>query len=279
MARKKKKKLKMPPLSALDSCVYYLGMALCVILGLSLSLFVTLLTKRIGLSDPEVIAVDERATVLLGIFPYIAFLLLLLCPICTAYSRRIPIFGKKGIQYGPPKYPKVYPIFMKDKPPVWVSDRKKESRKTFTVFYCLLVILCLLPTPAGVFGRSCLMENGDVAVYNFLNREIQRYHTGDIQELCFYPADMHPRSRGFSYDLNAKLTMENGKTFYFDAADFRGSRNSEPASWLVYMLDMKDRVSPDRIIYKDPHLLPEVADTFNLSSEEIELMKQLFDIS
>lgn len=279
MAKKKKKKLKMPPLSALDSCIYYLGMALCVILGLSLSLFVTLLTKRIGLSDPEVIAVDERATVLLGIFPYIAFLLLLLCPLCTAYSKCIPIFGKKGIQYGPPKYPKVYPLFMKEKPPVWVSERKKESRKTFTVFYVILVILCLLPTPAGVFGRSCLMENGDVAVYNFLNREIQRYHTVDIQELCFYAADMHTRSRGYSYDLNAKLTMENGKTFYFDAADFRSFRNSEPASWLLYMLDLKDRVSPERITYKDPHLLSEVADTFNLSSEEIELMEQLFGIS
>ena len=277
MARKKKKKLKMPPLSALDSCIYYLGMALCVILGLSLSLFVTLLTKRIGLADPDVIAVDERATVLLGIFPYIAFLLLLLCPLGTAYSKRMPIFGKKGIQYGPPKYPKVYPLFMREKPPVWVSDRKKESRKTFAIFYVLLVILCLLPIPAGVFGRSCLMENGDVAVYNFLNQEKDRYHVGDIKELCFYPADLHPRSRGYSYDLNAKITMTDGKTFYFDAADFRNSRNSDPASWLLYMLDMKEKVIPERITYKDSHLLSEVADTYNLTTEEAKLMDQLFD--
>lgn len=276
MAKKKKKKLKMPPLSALDSCIYYSGMALCIFLGLSLSLFVTLLIKRIGLSDPEVIAVDERATVLLGIFPYIAFLGLLMAPLCTAFSNRRPIFGKKGIQYGPPKYPKVYPLFMKDKPPVWVSDRKKESRKTFTVFYIILLILCLLPTPAGVFGRSCLMENGDVAVYNFLNLETQRYHTGDIKELCFYPADMHPRSKG--YDLNAILTMEDGKTFYFDATDFRSSRNSEPASWLLYMLDLKDRVAPERVTYKDTHLLPRVVDSCKLTPEEIDLMDQLFDL-
>ena len=279
MAKKKKKKLKMPPLSALDSCIYYLGMFRCIVLGLSLSLFVTLLTKRIGFSDPEVIAVTHRATVLLGIFPYIAFLGLLMAPLCTAFSKRKPIFGKKGIQYGPPKYPKVYPIFMKDKPPVWVSERKKEDRKLLTGLYVLALVIFLLPAPAGVFGRSCLMENGDIAVYNVFNRETERYHTGDIQELCFYPADMHPRSKGYNYDLNAKITMTDGKTFFFESADFRDFRNSEPASWLLYMLDLKGRVAPERVTFKDAHLLSRVAETYNLTPEEATLMDQLFHLT
>lgn len=135
MARKAKKKIhQMPPLSFVDKLIYWTVMALQVVFFLALMFGALLLREKIAFSDETVVAASEHISLWWMIVPSFS-LLIVVIPWGRWYQDRRPLFGRRNFKYGPPAWPRVYPLFMKNKPPVWVSERKKKEKNELLLFY------------------------------------------------------------------------------------------------------------------------------------------------
>ena len=119
----------MPPLSFLDKLIYWTIFLLLAAAYLLLLFGPIYLRDRIAFSEETVLAAEDHVSSLWMIVPGMTFFLMTFLLWNQPYQDRKPIFGLKNFKYGPPAWPKVYPLFMKNKPYVWVSERKKKERK------------------------------------------------------------------------------------------------------------------------------------------------------
>ena len=129
----------MPPLSFVDKLIYWTVLALLCVAYFCLLFGPLYLRHIIAFSDTTVIAAEDHVSLMWLIVPWMTFFLMTFILWLQPYQDRKPIFGRRNFKYGPPAWPKVYPLFMKNKPYVWVSERKKKERKQIAVI--LLVVL------------------------------------------------------------------------------------------------------------------------------------------
>lgn len=139
MATKAKKKVnRMPPLSALDRMIYGGLFLLITAINLAVMILPFFIWYRKAFQDPSVAAASMSAGIIWGVFSFCVFLGVSYGLWGMAVQKQQPIFGKRNFKYGPPAWPKVYPLFMKNKPYVWVSKRALQQRRRNAVILLLL---------------------------------------------------------------------------------------------------------------------------------------------
>lgn len=103
------------------------------------------------------------------------------------YQKRFPIFGRNDINYGPPAYPRIYPLLMKNKPAYWISPKKIARKKKLSVILpCVLVctlVFSLAIYPRSLYGRYELLSNGSVLEYDTRNQISDEYHLSQIESV------------------------------------------------------------------------------------------------
>ena len=292
--RKAKQKKRMPPLSLLDRAIYLVLMLLAIILDFGILFLNFYLRKRVAFSVPNVLAASENSGLLWSLIPAIVLMLVAFIWSSYHYEERKPIFGKRGIKYGPPQYPSVYPVFMKNKPPVWVSENQKKSRKLGRNALLILIAVSLLPFPLSLSGRDSLQTDGSIVEYGVFNQEKEHYERDAVKEVEF---SLIPDTRSGHYGTDwgwiirlmlrlelpeyavcVTIKTDEGDQFVFRSGDFRDWGEGEYTDWLEDMLYLKSLYPPERIVCADLHLLDYAASDDDLSQKERELLYTLFAV-
>lgn len=279
MARKAKKRLhKMPPLSFADKLIYWSIFLLLGAAYLILLLGPLYLRRRIALSDAAVIASDDHASIFwLGV-PWMTFFLMTFILWLQPYQDRRPIFGLKNFKYGPPAWPKVYPLFLKNKPYVWVSERKKKERKQIAVILLMILLVSFIPFPWSLFGRDCLIYDGSIVEFNMFNSQTREFRSGDIAdiEIETYRYSSGKYSKTTHWGVRMVFKTDGGIKYIFEDRDFRNPPDSQIRYWLEAMLAVKQRYDPGIVHYDGLEDLERVIADRNLNQEEIQKLYQLF---
>lgn len=277
MARKAKKKMhKMPPLSFVDKLIYWSIFAVLCAAYVALMFGPLQLRYEIAFSDEAVIAAaDHFSAFWLGV-PWFTFFIMTFILWLQPYQNRTPIFGKKGIKYGPPAWPKVYPLFMKNKPPVWVSEKKRKSRKQFAIFLLVVLLVSFLFLPLSLYGRDCLRYDGSIVEYDMFGRQVEEFASGEIEEVTvglFRYSTGGKYHKSHHWGVQLKLRTRSGEGYSFDHREFE---NDGTRLYLTQMVNVISRYDPSVIRYEDVDKLDNLVWEKGLSDEETHLLYQLF---
>ena len=277
MARKAKKKMhKMPPLSFVDKLIYWGIFAVLCAAYVALLFGPLQLRHVIAFSDEAVIAAaDHFSAFWLGV-PWFTFFIMTFILWLQPYQNRTPIFGKKGFKYGPPAWLKVYPLFMKNKPPVWVSENTKKQRRSYAIFLLVVLLVSFIPLPWSLYGRDCLRYDGSIVEYSMFNQQVEEFSPGEMDEATI---DLFRYDTGGKYHKThhwgVRLTLHtrSGKKYSFDHREFD---NNGTRLYLSQLASVISRYNPEIIRYEDIENLDKFIADKGLSEEEIQLLYQLF---
>ena len=279
MAKKAKKKaLRMPPLSSMDRCIYWGILLLILAVDAFFVLFPFWQWYRIAFREETVMAAHMTAGILWMGAPWFVFMVTTFILWYMPYEKRIPIFGKRNFKYGPPAWPKIYPLFMKNKPYVWVSERAKQERRKKAIALVMLVVISFLPYPLSWSGRVCLKQDGSISKYNALNIISRDYASGKVEqvELETYLEGVGKYNTSWIANVEMILTTEDGKRYVFACDEFRRSYHIDQNDWLPAMLEVKKRYRPEIITYTEHHPLEWVIEDHGLNSQQAQMLHELF---
>ena len=279
MAKKAKtRKQSMPPLSFWDEVIYWLIFMLFIALVFGMFLGTVILRSRIAFRNEMVIASEDNIGLLWSLIPIITVFLMMFTPWIIAYQDRKPIFGLRNFKYGPPEWPKVYPLFMKKKPSVYVSDRKKKDRIYVAVILLMVLLISFIPYPLSLFGRDCLHSDGSIVQYNMFNGRTREFRSGDIESV---EIEAHRYTTGKylkeeHWGIRMTFVTYSGRKYCFDHSEFRDDVPGDIPYWLAAMLEVKSRYDPRIFIYSGMENLEKVVSDKNLTDAEIQILYQLF---
>ena len=92
-------------------------------------LFPTIYRRKLVESNINVIAFDYGEGTLHYLWLSILLLFAGLIIVSGPYQQRLPVFGRADVTYGPPAYPRTYPLLMKNKPKFWKAPKKTAQKK------------------------------------------------------------------------------------------------------------------------------------------------------
>ena len=283
MPRKSKQKSKKRPLSSRsmpklgwqDNLLYAVLTVLLFGIALCPLLLPMLLKESLSFRDSRVVAFAGTGD-LWGLIPMFFLFLMTLILMAVYWGQRHPIFGRKDVSYGPPRYPSIYPLLWKNKPQIRRGQKeteqdKKETRTTVTVLTVVLVVSLALGALAYC-GRETLHRDGTVVTYNPFNREADNRTPEELTAVRVdtYAYKNRRSPRGYSVELN--LEFQDGSTCRFVLGNFRGDTLEE----LQTLLALKERYGP---LFQagDATYLRDVVQDMDLTAEEEELLHRLFD--
>lgn len=275
MARKAKKKLhRMPPLSFVDKLIYrFLMMLLCCIY-FAMLIGDIILRDKIAFQDPTVVAKYDHASLLWLLVPWMTFFLMTFVLWLLPYQARKPIFGLRNFKYGPPAYPKVYPLFMKNKPQVYVSERAKKEKRGIALLLVVILLVSFIPLPWSLYGRTCLHSDGGIVRHNMFNQVTKEFSDQDIASLEI-EAYLAKQGKGRPiWTVRMIFTTESGRSFSYSFRDFRG----DSTETLSAMLRVKSCYHPSIITYSGAENVGLVIGDRKLSPEAQAMLYELFNL-
>ena len=282
MAKQRKKKKKheapMPPLSALDKFIYIalivINFIVCIIFGL----LIGIIKHLIAFSDNTVIASRAPFSDLLFI-PFLLFIMLFgFISLLLSMNSKTPVFGKKGITYGPPMYKAKYPLFMRNKPDVYVKPSEKQWRKTKRVLISGVLILTLIPLAFSFCGRKCITKDVTLQRYNAVNIKRAEYTVDEIKSATFRTYySLGTRHSTGHWEISVKLTTNNNKNFKFLYSDFKPFGEGMHSETLDMLLSIKSKLDSADIEYDGTDNLDDVAKAKGFNPKEKEMLYELFN--
>ena len=279
MARKAKKRMnRMPPLSFVDKAIYWFAFLILCMLYLVLFFGPLHLRHIIAFSDESVIAVEDNISIWWLAIPWLTFTAMTLILWYLPYQDRKPIFGKRNFKYGPPAWPKVYPLFLKNKPYVFVSERKKEKRKKIATLLLIVLLVSFIPLPWSLYGRDCLRNDGSIVQYSMFNKYLHDFSSGEIKEIKIetYRYSTGKYHRTTQWGIRMQFVTDSGAKYTFDQSEFRNNIETNPRFWLAAMLNVKQRYNPGIVCYEGVEDLDKVIADKKFSDEERKLLYHLF---
>ena len=278
MAKKAKKKLHpMPKLGFRAQLIYITAMILTMGGALAVMILQMILQDRIAFSDPEVVA--YRAGRGYGNMMFLFFWLFFAGIIILAgpYQSRLPIFGIRGFKYGPPAYPRIYPLLMKNKPKSWVSPKKqaaqRKGRKIAAAFLLATLVFSIAMFPRSLYGREVLMQDGTITIYSPSNREAEHYKFSDVESVTLETYKYTPSKSLPQWSIRMVIHTRDGEDFYFTCGSFRGKYPEA----LTLMMEMKARYG-GLVTIEGTDNLGKSAIDMNLNPEERALLYALFEV-
>jgi len=277
MATKAKKKIHpMPKLGWQDLLLYWAAMILMGGFSLGSHFLVLFLQDSIAFSDPKVIARTvgngNLYYFLISIWCLAAFVL-----ITGPYESRYPIAGRSDIQYGPPAYPPIYPLLMRNKPKSRVSPKEAQKKKRVRWTVAAVLVITFLVSaavfPLSLYGRTVLNEDGTVTVYDTRNREVHHYTTAEIMSVELGTYYSSGRYSG-SWHLHFIITTSDSETYKFAAHSFAGTDLQQ----LQTMLHVKEKTYANQCSVSGLENMQNVIqDQYRREAERL-LVYQLFEI-
>lgn len=210
--RPKKHKPRVPPLSALDTCIY--GILFFAVMGLCFALLIgfLLLGDRIARADPTVVAWNARAT-LFWAFPFFSFVICGgLGAVCGLMTAKQPLFGNKAVRYDSPEWKRVYPLFMKNRPKPYLRPSARRLRRAGVWIIAVLLAVSAALVPLSLFGRYSLREDMSITVYGAFNEVKRQYTQEDIETATF---EIYRTSKTPGWHMQVKLRMTDGKFYTY----------------------------------------------------------------
>ena len=279
MARKAKKRMHwMPPLSFLDKLIYWMILFVLCAAYIALLLGPLQLRRKIAFADEAVIAAEDNFSTWWLAVPWLTFFLMTLILWVRPYEERKPIFGRRNFKYGPPAWPKVYPLFMKNKPHVFVSERKRKERKQIAAMLLVVLLVSLIPFPWSLYGRDCLQSDGSIVQYNMFNSEVREFSSGEVESIKIetfrYSTGKYVTTSHWGVQM--VFVTDSGRKYTFDQREFRTNTPGDYRYWLSAMLRVKRRYDPGIIRYEGVEDLELVIEDKKLSEKEAEMLYQLF---
>ena len=268
MAKKKKKQRKnnkMPPLWWVDKLIYIGLITIAIGLLAAYFIFQVFTIEKLYFLETGVIAYDRHAG-MLWFIPTFFLLIGLIAFIYDKFSSRYPIFGIPNFLYGPSKYPRIYPIFSKDKqkiPPI--TKRNMLILRTILV---VLILICASTSLLSLWGHDCLYEDGSISRYNMFHKQTDANPAGEITHIHF-SVMRHKRA----YYVAMELTTINDETYYFRSYLF----DQTDQSWLIQMLQIKNQF-PDSIITYDTKRIDQLIAYKNFNDTETAQLYKLFNL-
>ena len=273
MAKKKKRRVQAPSLSALDKGIYYCLIACSIIVGLFLYPALIGNFRSSVFQDTHILAQSTPSTVILtffGMFIGGGFAL----SFNWLRRRKQPIFGKTNVKYGPPQWKPVYPLLSKQ---FW-NNLYSNKRRLMIGVLCILtfVFVVVIVTSLGSPPRECLYDDGSISVYNVFNENTAEYRQSDVTEIRIYTRTYHKRRGLDDWGFEIKISMNDGEDFFFSYRDFQTIDDSIRGS-ITGMYQIKMCFDPSIITIDGEESLAYVARDMHLNQEEIELLYMLFD--
>ena len=279
MARKAKKKIHpMPKLGWKDQLLYWSAMLITGIGAFVLLLFPAYYRDKLADSNPFALSWATGEGSLHHL--WLVFWLFLACILIITgfYQKRTPVFGRSDIRYGPPAYPRVYPLFMKNKPKHWQSEKAKVravSRKRIIISILVVTFLiCASLYPLSLHGRFELLNDGTVVEFDSHNQEKTHYTINDIDDVIL---DTDKSSGGRyssgSWYARVKITFSDGESCSFSVKGF--ADNWTDAIYAAQTL--KEMYGSMLHIEGTEDLWKVVLDTDMTAAEEA-LLYQLFEV-
>ena len=277
--RKAKKKIHpMPKLGWQDMLLYWTGF-LCAGGGAIAAIFVPVRMRfDIAFENPDVIATSARDGSIHFLWLTL-WLITMCCLIAVPYRKRYPVFGRKDIKYGPPAYPRVFPLLMKDKPQYWVSEKKVAFRKKAlqigSVVMALWLFLSIFLYPNTLYHRADLCSNGSISMIDGTNLFEYDYRYGDVEFVQFRVSSRRKRrSFGRRWFIEFVVGLKDGQQIQFENSEFRGDWEE----LLQAMLSLKQRYATKMAVVGADKVCNVVAH-WNLNDRETELLYELFDVT
>lgn len=272
MAKKKKRRIQIPSLSALDKGIYYVSIVVFLLSGAFFCPFIIGDYRKQLFQSGDALAISgfESWLVLLGLVLGGGLALLMFCLL----QKKQPIFGKNNITYGPPQWKSVYPLFSKQ---FWRITVKNKKR-VITVCSVALLIVLIVPilTLFCLQPRKCLHNDGSISVYNYLNENTATYKVSNVEKIRIYTR-VFSRKGSDDYGIQLEFTMDNGERFWFAYNEFRAGSDDIHGS-ITGARHVKSLFDPDAIIIEEHVDIQNVIDSMNLNQQEIELLYDLLEI-
>lgn len=215
MGRTKAKKRvhSMPKLGFADQMVYALGYLLILAMLLGIFWFCFFWIGERMLAQPGAVAYEANGSSLLMIPFFISLLLSLFIPWYGLHQKRYPFFGKRGVKYGPPAYPRIFPLFMKDKPQYWKSPSQARMRRSAVITVVALNLVLALLVPFSVYGRDMLYEDGTLVEYSAFNAPKREYDPEEAEAVTL-SIRWHSGSRYTAGQWRLGLSIDYGERVY-----------------------------------------------------------------
>ena len=266
MAKKKKRRIQVPSLSAVDKAIYYCLIACFVIAGLFLYPAIVGSFRRSVFQDIHILAQGNPGVVILrffGLFMGGAFAL------TFDWSRRKkqPIFGKAGTKYGPPQWKPVYPLVSKQFWTALFSNKRHLGIGVLCVFVFAFVVVSA--TLLGLTPRECLYDDGTITVYNCFDEKTAGYDRSDVAGIRIYTRSYHDRHSPDNWGMEMAISMKDGEDFFFSYRDFQT---------LAGMYQIKMCFDPSMITIDGKENIAYVVRDMNLNRQEADLLYVLFDM-
>lgn len=266
----------MPSLGALDRCIYGFGIAVTGTGSMGFLLLGVWLAQKKAFADPQVVAANcGIGGALLSVWCFVMFMVLL-----NGAGRERPIFGRKDITYGPPKYPEIYPLMMKNAPDTWksptVAANRRTNRKILLGIAVGTLVFALVMFPGGVNRRNVLFEDGTAAEYNGRNQETDHRELSETVELrILTDGQRRAKSRRTVWTVEIHIVYED-RFYSFHANDFQGSWEDILNAMLDLKADFIRRGIP--VVIGGADKLENVIDDKNLTAENVRLLYRLFEV-
>lgn len=274
MARKRKRRIQAPSLSAVDKAIYCCLIACSVIAGLFLYPAIVASFRRSVFQDKHILAQGNPSAVILGFFG-----LLMGGAFTLAFDwlrrKKQPIFGKASIQYGPPQWKPVYPIVSKQ---FWITLFSNKHHLRIGVLCVLVLVFAVVSaTLLGLPPRECLYDDGSISVYNCFNQKKAEYHQSDVEKIRIYTRTYHDWRGPDDWGIEIKISMEDGEDFFFPYSDFQTTDDKVRGS-ITGMYHIKTCFNPSMVILDGKENIEKVVRDMNLNQQEIELLYLIFDV-
>ncbi len=273
MAKKKKRRIQAPSLSAVDKGIYYCLIACSVIAGLFLYPAIVGSFRRSFFQDIHILAQGNPSIVILGFFGLFmggAFAL----TFDWLRRKKQPIFGKACIKYGPPQWKPVYPLVSKQFWTTLFSNKRHLGIGVLCVLVLVFVVVSV--TSLGLPPRECLYDDGSISVYNCFNQKTAEYHQSDVEKIRIYTRTYNNRRGPDDWGIEITISMEDGEDFFFSYRDFQTTDDKIRGS-ITGMYHIKTCFDPSMVILDGKENIQKVVRDMNLNQQEIELLYVVFD--
>ena len=268
----------MPKLGFWDGLVYWILMIVGYG-GSVVCLFAPLIQRRLLTeANPNALACDmEVAEILFGFWLALWLLVMAILVTTKLYLPRIPIFGRPTIQYGPPAYPRVYPVLMKNKPVHWESQaavrKRRQSRAILAGVLIVTLIFSAAMFPLSLYSRQELLRDGTVMAYDSRNQPTH-YELEDLESVRLYIERSGGRHQLKKYYPYLELRLRDGTLCVF----FVKSMGDGWTDALQNARKLKEYYGDFLVIEAGGKLESVVIDN-HLSAAQRRLLYELFEIS
>lgn len=257
--KKRKNRRKVSTLSKFENFAYIFLMIISLIIVIGLLFYGMMLNKELAFNDENTVLFADRWTLLL-ILPLFLFVLIFIVGyLDEAKSNGRHLFKKK----------------QKKK----LDKNEKKYRIISYSAITIVGVISVLFAIGGIFGRTCLLNNGHIQVYSIANNVKNEYSLGDYSKITIEYGRESVGKHDWRPACYFNIETDSGKEFDFCMNDSR-FLVSDIDKNLQNMLSVKECYEKQGIDVSvdGEDKLEELIEYYEMNDREKEMLYELFEI-